>query len=460
MSSKPSPPKGTRDFLPAEMQRRKFIFGEIETVFKKYGFLPLETPSFEMLSTLTGKYGEEGDQLMFRILNSGDFLDGVQPEEINSGYKKLSPRIAEKALRYDLTIPFARVVATRQQDIPLPFRRYQIQPVWRADRPQKGRYREFYQCDADIVGSDSLTLEAELAALYAEVFQRLKIPQVRIHLNNRKILAGIAEYCGEAERLTEMTIALDKLDKIGQEGVRNELEGRGFDAGFVEKLFSIEALFSQNTEQSAGALLGGMKEVLKDSETGIKGISELETVLVNLEALSPKSLKSIQVDFTLARGLNYYTGMIFEVKTSAVKMGSIGGGGRYDNLTGTFGLKGISGVGISFGADRIYDVLEELNAFPDTLDSPVKVCVANFGPPSQTENLKLLALLRQNGLAAEYFPDEKKLQKQIEYALKKNIPWMILQGEAEIQKGGVELKNLQKSEQIFCLMSELIEVLK
>jgi histidyl-tRNA synthetase len=338
MSLKPAPPKGTRDFLPAEMQRRKYIFGEIESVFKKYGFLPLETPSFEMLSTLTGKYGEEGDQLMFRILNSGNFLEEVSNQDLTEGYKKVSPKIAEKALRYDLTIPFARVVATRQQDISLPFRRYQIQPVWRADRPQKGRYREFYQCDADIVGSDALTLEAELSALYVEVFQRLKIPQVQVHLNNRKILAGIAEYCGEADRLIDMTIALDKLDKIGQDGVRKELEAKGFGSDFIEKLFSIDVLFHSETQKSGQALLSDMKSILSGSATGLKGIEEFEAVLNYLEALSPDSLSQIQVDFTLARGLNYYTGMIFEVKTTAVKMGSIGGGGRYDNLTGTFGL--------------------------------------------------------------------------------------------------------------------------
>lgn len=460
MSLKPAPPKGTRDFLPAEMQRRKYIFGEIESVFKKYGFLPLETPSFEMLSTLTGKYGEEGDQLMFRILNSGNFLEEVSNQDLTEGYKKVSPKIAEKALRYDLTIPFARVVATRQQDISLPFRRYQIQPVWRADRPQKGRYREFYQCDADIVGSDALTLEAELSALYVEVFRRLKIPQVQVHLNNRKILAGIAEYCGEADRLTDMTIALDKLDKIGQDGVRKELEAKGFGSDFIEKLFSIDVLFHSETQKSGQALLSDMKSILSGSATGLKGIEEFEAVLNYLEALSPDSLSQIQVDFTLARGLNYYTGMIFEVKTTAVKMGSIGGGGRYDNLTGTFGLKGISGVGISFGADRIYDVMEELNAFPDSLDSPVKVCIANFGASSRKENLKLLSLLRQKGIPAEYFPDDKKLPKQIEYALKKNIPWMILQGEAEIEKGGVELKNLNKTEQVFCSLSDLVNVLQ
>lgn len=456
MSSRPSAPKGTRDFLPAEMLRRKYIFSLIESVFTKYGFLPLETPSMEMLSTLTGKYGDEGDQLMFRILNSGDFLSGIQPEHLSEGYKKLSPQIAEKALRYDLTIPFARVVATHQNEIQMPFRRYQIQPVWRADRPQKGRYREFYQCDADVVGSNSLTLEAELATLYAEVFTLLQIPQVKICLNNRKILAGIAEICGVPERLTELTIALDKLDKIGKEGVVTELLNRNFSQTQIDRLFSLNPVFNPNGNETPDALIQQLEPLLASSEIGLKGIAEFKKVLAYIRALSPEYYSLIQADFTLARGLNYYTGMIFEVKTTAVKMGSIGGGGRYDDLTGTFGLKGISGVGISFGADRIYDVLEELNAFPESLQANVKVLIGNFGEATQLENLKLLNQLRSKGISAEFYPDEKKISKQIEYALKKQIPWMILQGEEEIKAGNCQLKDLKKSEQYKVSTDELI----
>jgi len=459
MASKPSAPKGMRDFLPQEMQRRNYIFSLIESAFTRYGFLPLETPSMEMLSTLTGKYGDEGDQLMFRVLNSGDFLSGITEEAITSGYKKLSPKIAEKALRYDLTIPFARVVATHQNEIQLPFRRYQIQPVWRADRPQKGRYREFYQCDADIVGSDSLILEAELATLYAEVFTQLQIPQVQICLNNRKILAGIAEICGVPERLTELTIALDKLDKIGKEGVLAELQNRNFSQEQTDLLFSLKPVFAPDPSQKPEDRIQELEPMLAKSEIGQKGIAEFKTVLENIQALSPEHYSLVQADFTLARGLNYYTGIIFEVKTKAVQMGSIGGGGRYDDLTGGFGLKGISGVGISFGADRIYDVLEELNAFPESILSSVKVLIANFGEVSRKENLKLLALLRNKGISAEYYPDEKKMAKQIEYALKKQIPWMILSGEEEIQNGQYQLKNLRKSTQEKVSLEQLLNQL-
>lgn len=448
MSSKPAAPKGTRDFLPLEMERRKYIFSTIESVFRQYGFQPLETPAMEMLSTLTGKYGDEGDQLMFRVLNSGDFLSDIRPEEIQSGYKKVSPRIAEKALRYDLTIPFARVVVTHQNELALPFRRYQIQPVWRADRPQKGRYREFYQCDADVVGSNSLLLEAELASIYKEVFASLNIAQVTICLNNRKILAGIAEICGVPDRLTELTISLDKLDKIGKEGVQKELLERNFTADQIDRLFSLRPLFEPDEKASPEVCLEEMETILQPSEVGSKGVAEFKEVLGYFTQLNPDSAEWIKADFTLARGLNYYTGMIFEVKTTAVKMGSIGGGGRYDDLTGTFGLKGLSGVGISFGADRIYDVMEELGLFPEDLETPVRALIAHFGRTTIPECLQTARLLRAEGISVELYPDEKKMGKQIEYALKRKIPYLILIGEAERDSGMAQIKKLADSTQV------------
>lgn len=448
MSSKPSASKGTRDFLPDVMQKRNYIFSTIQSVFHAYGFLPLETPSMEMLSTLTGKYGDEGDQLMFRILNSGDFLNDIQPGDIENGYKKLSPKIAEKALRYDLTIPFARVVATHQNDLHFPFRRYQIQPVWRADRPQKGRYREFYQCDADIIGSNALTLEAELTALYAQVFEKLGIEQISIGLNNRKILAGIAEVCGVPDRLTELTIALDKLDKIGADGVKQELLNRSFSSETVQRLFDIKPLFEPlNAAEDMTQHLADMKDILPASEIGLAGIQELEETYAYIQALYPNAVSKVVFDFTLARGLNYYTGVIFEVRVNNVKMGSIGGGGRYDDLSGMFGLKGMSGVGISFGADRIYDVMEELNLFPQTLNAPVKCLILNFGKTCRIPNLHTLALLRNAGIPSEYYPDEKKFPKQIEYALKKRIPFVLIQGDDEVSSNTIKRKVLDTGEQ-------------
>lgn len=448
-----------RDFLPQEMQRRKYIFSVIESVFQKYGFLPLETPSMEMLSTLTGKYGDEGDQLMFRVLNSGDFLKDISAEDVSAGAKKISPRIAEKALRYDLTIPFARVVAGNQHALHFPFRRYQIQPVWRADRPQKGRYREFYQCDADVVGSDSLILEAELAAIYAEVFALLGIDDISICLNSRKILAGIAEVLGVPERLTELTIALDKLDKIGTEGVQKELLEKNFSENQVQQLFAMEVLFQTKVDISPEESLSFVQPLLKDSETGIAGVKELQSVVENLQALAPEALSKIRLDFTLARGLNYYTGTIFEVRIHSVKMGSIGGGGRYDDLTGMFGLKGMSGVGISFGADRIYDVMEELNLFPHSIQSPVKVLIASLDTTVRPENLKLLSRLRKAGISAEIYPDDKKLPKQFEYAEKKQIPFFVFQGSTELESGVLQVKNLNTGVQQACTFEILSEMI-
>jgi histidyl-tRNA synthetase len=460
MSTKPGIPKGTRDFLPDEMQKRNYIFSTIESVFRNYGFLPIETPAMEMLSTLTGKYGDEGDQLMFRILNSGDFLNGIQASDIESGYKKLSPTIAEKALRYDLTIPFARVVATHQNELHFPFRRYQIQAVWRADRPQKGRYREFYQCDADIIGSDALTLEAELSALYAQVFEKLGIHNISICLNNRKILAGIAEVCNIPDRLTEFTIALDKLDKIGADGVKQELLNRGFMPETVAAIFDIKPLFFPlQAAKDMPQHLSDMKSILQKSETGLAGIHELEQTYQYIQALYPEALEKVVFDFTLARGLNYYTGVIFEVRVHDVKMGSIGGGGRYDDLSGMFGLKNMSGVGISFGADRIYDVMEELKVFPENLNTPVKCLIINFGAASAMQNLKVLAELRKENIASEYYPDEKKLQKQIEYAIKKRIPYILMQGEDEIQQQIVKMKYLDTGQQEAYSLQDAITVL-
>jgi len=461
MSTKPAAPKGMRDFLPGEMFRRKYIFKIIEKVFQKYGFLPLETPAMEQLSTLTGKYGEEGDQLMFRVLNSGDFLKDIKETDIQSGYKKVSPVIAEKALRYDLTIPFARVVATHQQALHFPFRRYQIQAVWRADRPQKGRYREFYQCDADIVGSDSLMLEAELCSVYSEVFNELKLSPVFICLNSRKILAGIAEIMGAPDRLTELCVALDKRDKIGKEGVEKELKAQEFTETQIQKLFSLDVLFQDNPNPADNlSRLHNMKEALTESSVGMKGIGELFKTYNYLQALQSEALKSILFDFTLARGLNYYTGVIMEVRMPEVHMGSIGGGGRYDDLTGMFGVNGMSGVGISFGADRIYDVLEMLNLFPEHLDSPVAALITNFGTLTRAQNLGLLARLRALQIPIEYYPDEKKLPRQIEYAVKKRIPYLIIQGETEIKDGICMLKDLNEGTQIPVKEDELIQRLQ
>lgn len=440
---KPSLAKGTRDFSPVEMEKRNYIFDTIKTVFKKYGYSEIQTPTFENLSTLTGKYGEEGDQLIFKILNSGDYLGKVGADKLSSHTaQSLTPLISEKALRYDLTVPFARYVVMHQHEIALPFKRYQIQPVWRADRPQRGRYREFYQCDADVVGSESLLNEAEFICIYHEVLRRLGLKDFSIKMNNRKVLAGIAEVLGQSERLIGMTVALDKLDKIGVDGVERELAERGFPAESIARLRPV--LLS--SENMAGKL-ALLKNMLAGSQTGEAGIREIEEVVGYLTLLQPEALSAVELDITLARGLNYYTGTILEVKTNEVAMGSIGGGGRYDDLTGMFGQAGLTGVGISFGADRIYDVLEELNLFPTDTSLGTRVLISNFDPKAEAYALPLLQKLRQQGIAAEIYPASGKLKKQMAYANAKNIPFVVLIGDEEMQRGQFTLKDMQSGEQ-------------
>lgn len=443
---KPSLAKGTRDFSPVEMEKRNYIFDTIKTVFTKYGYREIQTPSVENLQTLTGKYGDEGDKLIFKILNSGDYLTKV-PEGVleERASVKLIPHVAEKALRYDLTVPFARYVVMHQHEITLPFKRFQIQPVWRADRPQRGRYREFYQCDVDVVGSESLLNEAEFILIYHEGLRKLGLQDFSIKLNNRKILTGIAELLGKPELIVDMTVAIDKLDKIGLGGVNKELLDRGFSAGDLEKLQPIIQLQGNNAEK-----IESLKRVLNSSVTGLQGIDELETVLGYVEKLTADAAlleRFVELDITLARGLNYYTGCIFEVKTNEVAMGSIGGGGRYDDLTGMFGLKGLTGVGISFGADRIYDVLEELGLFPAGAAQSTKVLISNFDKLAEIYALPLLSKLRNDGIAAELYPAAAKLKKQLSYADAKNIPYVILIGEEEIKAGLFSLKNMQTGEQ-------------
>ncbi len=439
-AQKPSIPKGTRDFSPLEMNRRNYIFATIRSVFEKYGYQPIETPAMENLSTLLGKYGEEGDKLLFRILNSGDFLSQVNDEDLRKdNAPSLSSRISEKGLRYDLTVPFARYVVQHRNDISFPFKRYQIQPVWRADRPQKGRYREFYQCDADVVGSDSLLNEAELLLIADQVFNKLGI-RVIIKLNNRKILSGIAELIGHADKITDITVAIDKLDKIGIEKVNEELAERGLDAEAINRLQPVINLGGTNQEKldKLSALLSGTKD-------GPAGIEEISTILGFTELMNISS--AIELDLTLARGLNYYTGAIIEVKAADVSMGSISGGGRYDNLTGIFGLPGVSGVGISFGADRIYDVLNELNLFPSDSASTTRVLCVNFGREEEKACIALASRLRDEGINSEVFPDNTKLKKQFAYADSKQIPWVVIIGSEERAQGVCVLKNMVSGEQ-------------
>jgi histidyl-tRNA synthetase len=439
--SKPSIPKGTRDFSPAEMVRRNYIFDTIKKSFVTYGFLPIETPSMENLKTLTGKYGDEGDKLIFKVLNSGDYLkkaDKEAIEEVNSA--KLISSISEKALRYDLTVPFARYVVQHQNDIAFPFKRYQIQPVWRADRPQRGRYREFYQCDADVVGSNSLLYEVEIVQLLDEVLYNLGIPDFTIKINNRKVLSGIAEITGESDKIIDITIAIDKLDKIGEEGVIKELESKEVSASAIEK---IKPLFLLKGDYKK--VISEMKAMLEDSEIGLKGIEELDFIFKKINALGLKRAK-FEFDVTLARGLNYYTGAIFEVAANNVNMGSISGGGRYDDLTGVFGLKDVSGVGISFGADRIYDVLEELELFPEFSADSTQVMLVNFGI-DDLFCLQVLKELRQNGINAELYPSSEKLKKQMKYANDKNIPFVIFINEDEVASNSLELKNMLTGDQ-------------
>lgn len=456
---KPGLPKGTRDFSPTEMVKRNYIFNTIRTVFKKYGYQEIQTPSMENLSTLTGKYGEEGDKLIFKILNSGDFLSKINPAQLTTHNSQLiTPGISEKALRYDLTVPFARYVVMHQNDITFPFKRFQIQPVWRADRPQKGRYREFYQCDVDVVGSDSLLNEAEFVLIYDEALSSLGLKDFTVKINNRKILAGIAQMLGKPELIIDMTVSIDKLDKIGFEAVTRELIERGFTAADIEKLQPLILLQGTNEEK-----LQNLKLVLKDSETGLKGIGEIETIFQyvhNLTTRNSQLATRLELDITLARGLNYYTGAIFEVKTNEVVMGSIGGGGRYDDLTGMFGLKGITGVGISFGADRIYDVLEELSLFPEDTRTTTRVLISNFDLEAERFALPLLQQLRFNDIPAELYPSSAKLKKQLSYADDKRIPYVVLIGSEEIKSGKLTLRNMKTGEQRQVTNYELIEHFK
>ncbi len=447
MAQKPSIPKGTRDFSPVEMAKRNYIFNTIKEVYALYGFQQIETPAMENLSTLMGKYGEEGDKLLFKILNSGDFLHGMTPNEVaTTSTGKLAAKFCEKGLRYDLTVPFARYVVQHREELALPFKRYQIQPVWRADRPQKGRYREFYQCDADVVGSDSLLNEVELMQIIDTVFTRFGV-RVCIKMNNRKILTGIAETIGQAEKIVDITVAMDKLDKIGLDAVNAELAEDGIPADAIAKLQPIIQLSGSNEEK-----LATMKEVLKDSETGLKGVEEMEYILAKLGGLN----NQVELDLTLARGLNYYTGAIFEVKALDVEIGSITGGGRYDNLTGIFGMPGLSGVGISFGADRIFDVLNQLDLYPKEAVGGTQVLFVNFGEAETDYCLPVLAQVRRAGISAEMFPDTVKMKKQMSYANAKGIPFVVMAGETEMKEGVMALKNMVTGEQRVVKAEELV----
>ncbi|MCK8482018.1 histidine--tRNA ligase [Psychroserpens algicola] len=469
MAQKPSIPKGTRDFNPQEVAKRNYIFNTIRTQFEIFGFQPIETPSFENSETLMGKYGDEGDRLIFKILNSGDYFDKFKTVvkdlsedtitgDLNPFYNIetnfVTKHISEKALRYDLTVPFARYVVQHQNEIDFPFKRYQIQPVWRADRPQKGRFREFYQCDADVVGSDSLWQEVEFVQLYDAVFTALGLHGVTIKINNRKILSGIADVIGAQDKLIDFTVALDKLDKIGEEKVKAEMLSKGIPQSGIDRL---QPLF--NLKGDFGTQISELKEMLSTSEEGKKGIEELEFINTGINTLGLKTA-TLQLDVTLARGLNYYTGAIFEVAApEGVKMGSIGGGGRYDDLTGIFGLKDVSGVGISFGLDRIALVLEDLNLFPETITNTVKVLFINFGEAEAMASMKAIKALREKGVSAELFPDHKKTIKQFNYANKRNIPFVVLLGESELSSHTYTLKNMSSGEQQQLTLDELISAL-
>ena len=449
--SSPSIPKGTRDFSPLEMARRNYIFDTIKSIFKLHAYQPIETPSMENLTTLMGKYGDEGDKLLFKILNSGNYLANVDNEAYESkDAGKLLKNISEKGLRYDLTVPFARYVVQHHNEITFPFKRYQIQPVWRADRPQKGRYREFYQCDVDVIGSNSLLYEAEMLSIANEIFDKLGI-KVNILLNNRKILSGIAEILGEAARITDITVAIDKLDKIGKEGVNKELIEKGLSQSTIDKLQPILELSGSNTEK-----LDQLKKILEKSEIGLKGIEEIKEVINYTHILG---INNIAVDLTLARGLNYYTGAIIEVKANDVQMGSISGGGRYDDLTGIFGLKNMSGVGISFGADRIYDVLNELHKFPDSTEQATKVLLVNFGKSEEVICLQVLQKLHRANIPAELYPSAAKMKKQFGYADDKKIPYTLIIGETEANSGQYQLKNMSTGEQEKYEINDLIKKL-
>ncbi len=450
MTNKPSIPKGTRDFGPDEMAKRNYIFNTIKSVYALYGFQQIETPAMETLHTLMGKYGDEGDKLLFKILNSGDFLKSTTDEELLSRNPlKLQTKVSEKGLRYDLTVPFARYVVMHREELQMPFKRYQIQPVWRADRPQKGRYREFYQCDADIVGSDSLLNEVELMQIIDTVFTKFGI-RVQIKINNRKILTGIAEIIGEQEKIVQITTAIDKLDKIGLDAVNAELEKEGLLKTSIEKLQPIIQLSGSNDEK-----LNTIAEVLANSEIGLKGVEEVRFILNTLKQIELKN--EIQLDLTLARGLNYYTGAIFEVKALDVEIGSITGGGRYDNLTGIFGMPNLSGVGFSFGADRIYDVLNALDLYPKESISNTQLLFINFGEKETNYVLPFVTKARQANIRTELFPDSVKMKKQMAYANAKHIPFVVLAGDNEIEQGKVTLKNMTTGEQILVSPEDLIE---
>ena len=456
MAQKPSIPKGTRDFSPAEVVGRNYIIQTIREQFQRFGFQPIETPSFENSETLMGKYGEEGDRLIFKILNSGDFLSNADLDAYSAKDSlAITPSISEKALRYDLTVPFARYVVQHRNELEFPFKRYQIQPVWRADRPQKGRFREFFQCDADVVGSDSLWQEVEFVQLYDAVFSALGLEGVQIKINNRKILSGFAEVIGESDKLINFTVALDKLDKIGEEGVKNEMQEKGISAEAINKIqevFDLKGNFSEKIEV--------LKRILDTSEVGKKGIEELEFVNDSIESLGLQTA-IFDLEVTLARGLNYYTGAIFEVSAPAgVQMGSIGGGGRYDDLTGIFGLSDVSGVGISFGLDRIYLVLEELDLFPEAVAQNIKVLFINFGKKESLYCLKAIKKLRQAGVAAELYPDEAKMKKQMTHANRRDIPFVVLAGAEEMSQQKFTLKDMKSGEQLELSLPQLLEKLE
>lgn len=453
MAQKPSIPKGTRDFSPVEMAKRNYIFDTIKESFRLFGYKQIETPSIENLSTLMGKYGEEGDKLLFKILNSGDFLKSVSDEELlERNLPRLTNKICEKGLRYDLTVPFARFVVQHRNDLQMPFKRYQIQPVWRADRPQKGRYREFYQCDADVVGSDSLLNEVELLSLIDNVFTNLGI-RIAVKINNRKVLAGIAETIGEADKIVDITVAIDKIDKIGIENVNAELKEKGLSDEAVAALQPVLTLSGSNAEK-----LATMTDFLKNSEVGMKGIEEMNTVLEGIESLSHNC--EVETDFSLARGLNYYTGTIIEVKARDVEIGSITGGGRYDNLTGVFGMPGLSGVGISFGADRIYDVMNQLNLYPDDITRSVKVFFVNFGDKESLQAAKYVKALREAGISAQLYPDAAKMKKQMSVADADNIPFVAFVGESELGEDAILVKDMSTGEQQRLTLAQTIELLK
>ncbi len=453
MAAKPSIPKGTRDFSPLEMAKRNYIFNTIREVFHHFGFQQIETPAMENLSTLMGKYGDEGDKLLFKIQNSGDYFSGLTDEELLSrNAAKLASKFCEKGLRYDLTVPFARYVVMHREEITFPFKRYQIQPVWRADRPQKGRYREFYQCDADVVGSDSLLNEVELVQMIDAVFTAFGV-RVSIKINNRKILAGIAEIIGEADKIVDITVAIDKLDKIGLENVNAELASKGIPQEAIDKLQPIILLSGSNAEK-----LETLKEVLAGSETGMKGVEESEFILSTVAGLDIRN--EVELDLTLARGLNYYTGAIFEVKALDVQIGSISGGGRYDNLTGVFGMPGVSGVGISFGADRIFDVLNQLDLYPKDAVNGTRLLFVNFGQAEAAYCLPVLAKVRAAGVRAEIYPDSAKMKKQMSYANAKNIPFVAIAGETEMNDGKFTLKNMLTGEQHAVTVNELLAMMK